>query len=150
MEHRVAEALEARGVEVFAPVIEYHGRSGALLDKPFFPRYIFAHFDWDSEGYASVQWTPGLSCVVNFDGRPAWLEDEYVAYLRAELEVLDGDEFLALKPGERVRVTDGPFRDLEAIFAGRMNGEQRVAVLLEILGRPTRVEVDSDIVRRIA
>lgn len=150
MERRVAETLDSRGLEVFAPLFEYHGKRGNLLDKPYFPRYIFARFDWHHDGMASVQWTPGLSRVVTFDGQPAWLADEQVEYMQSMLERLDGDQFLSLKPGERVRVTDGPFRDLEAVFGGRLNGEARVAILLQILGRQTRVIVRAGDIQRIA
>ena len=34
-EFKVAVALEAQGVGVYVPVIEYHGKRGDLLEKPF-------------------------------------------------------------------------------------------------------------------
>lgn len=148
MERRVARALEARGIPCFVPLLEYHGKRGNALDKPFFPRYLFAHLDWEREG-DGLQWTPGLSRVVTFDGQPAWLPDAVVEDLAAELEALDGDAFLALKPGERVRVARGPMKDLEAVFETRLNGEGRAAVLLEILGRQTRVVLDEDDLDRL-
>jgi transcriptional antiterminator RfaH len=135
----VAESLEARGLDTFVPTIAYHGKRGNLLEKPFFPRYVLSRFDWEREGWSEVQWTRGLTRVVTFDGRPAFLPDEHVAYLLERLDRIDGDEFLKIKPGTKVRVTEGPFKDMEAIFDGQLNGEQRVAVLLQILGRQTRV-----------
>jgi len=149
-EVRVADILGGRDLEVFAPLIEYHGKRGDLLDKPFFPRYIFARFDWDCDGAASVQWTPGLTRVVTFDGHPAWLEDAQVDYLRSRLGQIDGDDFLRLKRGERVRVKSGPFRDLDAVFDKHLNGQARVAVLLHILGRKTRVILHAEEIARIA
>lgn len=150
MERRVGRRIAARGIEVYVPLLEYHGRTGRTLDRAFFPRYIFARFDWQNEGVSRVQWTPGLSSIVTFDGKPAVLPDDWVHNLRDTLEEIDGDEFLALKPGEKVRVRSGPFRDIEAIFEKRMNGEDRVAILLEIMGRQTRVIVDGGAVDRIA
>ncbi len=150
MELRVAGTLEARDVEVFAPMIEYRGKRGALLEKPLFPRYILARFDWERSGFSGVQWTPGLASVVTFDGEPAWLDDGEVAYLQARLAQLDGEAFMRLQPGQQVRVKKGPFRDFEAIFAGYLNGAQRVAILLEILGRRTRVCLSMDAIERTA
>ena len=150
MEWRVAAMLSARGIEVFAPMVHYHGRRGVPLERPLFPRYILGRFDWEHSGFASVQWTPGLSSVVTFDGQPAWLDDAEVAFLRAKLAHLDGDAFMRLKPGQSVRVKKGPFRDFEAIFDGYLNGAQRVAVLLEILGRRTRVCLALDEIERTA
>lgn len=146
----VAVALEARGLEVFVPCIEYHGKTGNLLDKPFFPRYIFARFDWEHEGYGSVRWTHGLTRVVTFDGRPAVMADDQVAYLQRRLAALDGDEFLRMKPGTPVRVVEGPFKDMEAVFAGQMNGQGRVAVLLQVLGRETRVVMSAADIKGVA
>jgi transcriptional antiterminator RfaH len=149
-EHRVAEALAARGLDVWLPRLVYHDRQRRPTVRPFFPRYLFGRFDWEQAGMVNVQWTPGLTRVVTFDGRPAWLADERLDYLRERLDRLDGDDFLALKPGERVRVTGGPFRDLEAVFDRRLNGQERVAVLLDILGRPTVVVLSGAHVERIA
>lgn len=148
MERHVAETLSARDVDVFLPMLWYHGKRGDWLAKPFFPRYLFALLDWEDSGLRSVQWTPGLTRVVTFDGRPAIMPEEKLAYLRRRLDRLDGDAFLSLKPGDRVRVTRGPFADVEAVFAGRLNGEQRVALLMNILGRDTRVIVDAEDVER--
>ena len=149
-ERVVVASLAARGVEVFAPFIDYRGRRGQLLVRPFFPRYIFGRFEWAQAGFASVQWTPGLSRVVTFEGEPATLEDEVIEFLRLRVGDLDGDEFMRIKQGERVRVNAGPFRDYEAIFEGRVNGQGCVAILLDILGRKTRVQLDARLVDRIA
>jgi len=43
-----------------------------------------------------------------------------------------------LRPGDRVRVLCGPFRDQLAIYAG-MSGRDRVAVLLRLLGGERRI-----------
>ena len=149
-EQRVAEALGARGVEVWLPHVTHHGKRGQLLVKPFFPRYLFARFDWSRGGAGNIQWTPGLSRVVMFDHQPAWLPDDLVSRLSDRLEGIDGDDFLAIKPGDRVRLTAGPFRDAEALFDRRLNGKQRVAVLLQIMGRQTPVVVSANEIERIA
>jgi transcriptional antiterminator RfaH len=43
-----------------------------------------------------------------------------------------------LRPGDRVRVLCGPFRDQLAIYAG-MSGRDRVAVLMRLLGGERRI-----------
>jgi transcriptional antiterminator NusG len=149
-EARVAETLAARGLETWLPILHYHTREGRPAWRPFFPRYLFARFDWENAGSLNIQWTPGLTRLVTFDGRPAWLADEQLAYLRGELDELDGDAFLSLKPGERVRVRRGPFRALDAVFDRRLNGQARVSVLLRILGRETPVVLDEADIERIA
>jgi len=150
MERVFGRNLAARGVEVYVPLIEYHGKRGNLLDKPFFPRYAFARFDWHDEGISRLQWTPGLKHVVTFSGKPAIMRDSTIVAMREQLEQLDGDEFLSLKPGERVIVKDGPFKDLVGVFERRMNGQQRVAVLMEMLGHEARIIFNERDIERLA
>lgn len=150
-ETRVAESLAARGLEVFLPSYRHRDRrSGRQQTRPFFPRYLFARFDWERTGWAAVQWTTGLSRVVTFDGRPAWLDEGLVGHWRERLARLDGDAFVRLKPGDRVRVQSGPFRDYEAVFDRHLNGESRVAILVDILGRKTSVQVPAMDVNLVA
>lgn len=148
-EHKVAAALLAKGIVAYVPSLIYHGKRGNMLAKPFFPRYLFARFDWQN-ARSAVQWTPGVAQLVIFDDRPAWLSDDQVALIKQRLTEIDGDSWLRLKPGERVRVTAGPFRGLEAVFDRHLNGEVRVAILLQILGRQTLVKLPVGEVRRIA
>ncbi len=148
-EAKLERALEMRDIEVYAPYISYTGKRGQELEKAFFPGYLFARVDLDSGQAAKLPWTPGLARLLRFGEEPAWIPDAELDYLRARIEGIDGDEFLAIKPGERVRVTHGPFRDYEAIFEGRLNGEGRVAVLLDILGRKTRVKLEGHDLERV-
>jgi transcription antitermination factor NusG len=58
-------------------------------------------------------------------------------------------EPISAKPGDTVRIKEGPFLGLEAIFEKKMKGSERVAVLLEILGRQTRLVLPSETVEKI-
>ena len=86
---------------------------------------------------------------MTFDGQPAHLPDDRVQYIHDRLARIDGDDFLKIKPGTKVRVEEGPFKDMEAIFSEHRNGPERVAVLLQILGRETRVELNRGDIRTV-
>ena len=98
--------------------------------------------------FASVRWTTGLVDVVRFEGRPAEMSDEDVGRLQARMDALDGDAFMALKPGEPVQIVEGPFAGLDAVFERRLSADGRVAVLLRILGRQTRATLPGEAVER--
>lgn len=149
-ETRVAESLAARGLEVFLPTFSHRDRrNGRWSVRPFFPRYLFARFDWEQAGWSAIQWTTGLSRMVSFDGCPAWLDEGLVRHWQERLSLADDDPN-RLKSGDRVRVLSGPFRDYEAVFARHLNGEARVAILLDILGRQTSVQLPLQDVSRVA
>jgi len=46
-----------------------------------------------------------------------------------------------IQPGTVVTVTEGPFKDIEAMVAGVIPGKDRVKLLLEFLGRQLTVDV---------
>ena len=51
---------------------------------------------------------------------------------------------LRFKPGDVVRIKDGPFEDLLAVFEGPTTPAVRVQVLLSTLNRAMRVRLDAD------
>jgi transcription antitermination factor NusG len=58
-------------------------------------------------------------------------------------------EPLRLKSGDVVRINEGPFAGLEAIFEKPLKDRERVAVLLEILGRQTRLVLPRETIAKI-
>ena len=76
--------------------------------------------------------------LVAFGGQPAWLMDEVLEAIRHQVEVANQvaqDPLAGLQPGELVRITSGPFAGYEALFDTRINGAERVRVLLRLLAR---------------
>jgi transcriptional antiterminator RfaH len=143
-EYRVAAALEKQGLHTYLPEVEsskaHHGR----VKRPFFPSYLFAKLDSEGLGLLQVQWTPGLRRVVAFDGRPVSLADEVIELIQRELSELKTRKRRPahhFKPGETLRITAGPFRDLLAIFEGPTTPATRVRVLLDVLGQASRMHI---------
>jgi transcriptional antiterminator RfaH len=58
------------------------------------------------------------------------------------IKLADGCGF---KPGDRVRIVDGPFTDLEGLFECASD-ETRVVVLLDLMGRKVKVRVPTETV----
>ena len=50
--------------------------------------------------------------------------------------------------GEPVLIREGPMSSLEAVFEREMKGTERVAVLLELLGRQTRLILNNEMISR--
>ncbi|MGH7817100.1 MAG: transcription termination/antitermination protein NusG, partial [Candidatus Binatia bacterium] len=56
---------------------------------------------------------------------------------------------LRAKPGDTVRINEGLFSGLEAIFEQKLKGSERVAVLLDILGRQTRIVLPMETIAKV-
>ncbi len=66
----------------------------------------------------------------------------------AEIEAAGGLHLCEIMKGERVRVIRGPFAGYEAIFDLRLNGAERVRVLLRMLGRQVKVDLSADAIEK--
>jgi len=138
-EQLVAEQLDIRKVEVFAPHIRVQVvNPRARRIRPYFPGYVFIHVDMESDGQSLYQYVPGTSGLVSFGGEPALVPDGLIQAIRHrvdEVNAAGGELFDALKAGDTVIVQDGPFAGYEAIFDVRLPGSERVRVLLKLLQR---------------
>ncbi len=142
----IAEAhlRQTSTVDVFLPRIRFKRatRQGmAWVTEALFPGYLFARFDW-RESLRLVQHSRGVRGVVHFGERwPAIPEDVILELQQAigatGLRIIPA-EFV---PGDEVKLVEGAMRGLRAVVARVLPGRERIAVLMEFLGRQTMIEV---------
>jgi transcriptional antiterminator RfaH len=102
-----------------------------------FPGYLFVQIELQ---WHAARWAPGtLGLIMNGAG-PAHVPDRMITEIRARERggLIELPKPRGLQAGDRVRVTHGPFTGLAGLYAS-MNGHERVAVLLQLLGGQTRV-----------
>ncbi len=145
--------LERQGYGVYYPRLlqrmVYRGRETARI-IPLFPGYLFVQLDTAKQTSAPVRSTLGIVDLVRFGSEPASVPDSIVEDLRARADAETGLHRLnacALERGAAVSVGSGVFAGLDGVFE-REVGEQRVIVLLSLLGRETAVRIPSDSIRR--
>ena len=153
-ERQAHDFLQAAGVETYFPVVaQYSTHRRAIESAPFFPCYLFVRVDPAAREFSALPWTPGLRCIVRFDGRPAWLPDRVISELRQHLGRLDRSGYFdprsQFRPGDRVRITAGPLKDMEAVFDRAVSKEGRVRILLDFIGRFTACEVEADCLAKV-
>lgn len=113
---------------------------------PTFPRYVFA---WCPLGSArrEVAETPGIVAIVQGTVPQAEM-DRFLA-------IADGDSIITFPkiekqqeerflPGERVRISSGPYQGFDAIWYCRTS-EQRIRVLLGMMGRQVPIDLEDSI-----
>jgi transcriptional antiterminator RfaH len=147
----VHSQLVVAAVETFYPTYRAP-RPGASPDRSLFPGYLFARVEPLEMQPHLFRWLPGLIGVVAFDGHPAPISDAVINYLRdraAAVVSAGGPALLNIQPGDPVRIVAGPFNDLDAIFDAALDGRARVRVLLDVLGRLSRVELPAAAIARV-
>jgi transcriptional antiterminator RfaH len=145
-EEVVWRQVRTQGFESFYPRLRVHPvnpRSKKV--RPYFPGYLFVYADIEEVGISVFQWMPHAMGLVSFGGEPASVPENLIYSLRKRVEELaeaGGELFDGLKPGDVVRISEGPFRGYEAIFDARLPGNERVRVLLELLSNQRRVPIE--------
>lgn len=140
------------GLEVFLPWLRSRRRIGTRYQwvlTPLFPSYLFCRLDLILSGKAA-RYTPGVKDFVRFGSRMAEVGEEVIAAIRDRCP--GGVAEFKPRPyrvGEPVLIREGPFAGLGAIFEQEMVGSERVAILLELLGRQTRLVLSSEMIARV-
>lgn len=152
-EHIAAASLRHNlELEVFLPRIRFKRptRQGpAWVTEALFVNYLFARFDQDSCLHR-VKHARGVRDVVHFGKHWVSIPETVIADLRAamgaaEVQVISNE----FNPGETVEIAGGAFHGLQAVVTRVLPAKERVAVLLDFLGRQTSVELcSSQLVRQ--
>ena len=151
-EHIAASNLrQIEKLEVFNPRIRYRRstrRGPVWFTESLFPGYLFARFDWHLS-LRQVHHTYGVAGIVHFGERWPTIPEQAIA----DLKLAVGPEELRLveslpEVGEEVQISGGAFHGLQGLVQRLIPSRQRVAVLLDFLGRQATVEVNlQEIVR---
>ena len=151
-EKEVAKRLSDLQVELFLPWLRTRRRVGTKFQwvlVPLFPCYLFCRLDLMVSGKA-VRYSPGVRDFLKFGNAIAEIGEPIIRELRERCpEGVARVEPVSVRPGQVVKINEGPFAGLEAIFERHMKWSERVAVLLEILGRQTRLVLPSETIGKI-
>lgn len=98
--------------------------------EPVFPGYLFIRLSQQSN-WSALQSTRGVSRLVGFNGQPSIVPDSLVEALQNRFNP-DLAATPLYAPGDKVRIAEGPFRDVEAIVKA-VTPDARIVVLLNLL-----------------
>ena len=107
-----------------------------IIVESLFPGYLFIKLAADAN-WAPLRSTRGVIRIVGFGGIPLRLDDSLVEHLQQRTAAPVKP---ALEAGDSVRITEGGFAELDAIFVA-MDGEQRVILLLNMLNRQHQISM---------
>ena len=125
-----------------------HARRIETVAAPLFPRYLFVAVDTAAQRWRSIYSTIGVARLVCNGDEPTAVPEGIVEALKSRE---DANGFIKLeyrppfRPGDKIRVLDGAFSSCLGLFEG-MAERERIAILLELLGRKVRVVLDADLV----
>ena len=115
--------------------------------KPLFPGYMFITFDRAESKWHKINNTYGVSSLVTFNSTLKSIPATFVNNLMKRYD-LSGKllPIEKLKKGDSVNVLSGPFANFIATVE-KYEDDQRIWVLLDLMGRKTKIQTSSNVLQ---
>ena len=145
-EHKALFHLRRQGFETYLPQFLRrisHARRISWQPRPLFPSYLFVAMSETQNRWRAINSTIGISHLICDDRGPIPIPSGIIENLRDTEDerglVLTGRR-IPFKKGAPVQIMSGAFADHIGRFEGATDDE-RVVILLDLLGREVRARV---------
>jgi transcriptional antiterminator RfaH len=124
--------------DVYLPLLRTKRRGlGRLIERiePLFPCYLFARFRLNEAHYRLMH-SPGVTGIVCLGAEPCEVDASIVQEIKSrEMDGVIVANPQMFWPRQRVTITKGAFRGIEGLFERYLSSAERVAVLMDTIGR---------------
>ncbi len=148
--HAIEQRIETMGMQdkifdVVVPTeeeIEVKEGKRRTVERRVFPGYILVQMMMDEDSWYVVRNTPGVTGFVGMGNEPTPLRREEVAQIMRRMESESPKVKVTFKPGQKVRIIDGPFHEFIGTVGDIDMEKAKVRVMVSFFGRDTPVELD--------
>ena len=146
-----ARNLARQGCDVFLPLAEQTRRTAQQFRtelRPLFPGYLFVGLRAQAPSWRTLNSTHGVSRGVSLDGTYRPVPEALITQLRKQCD--EAGVFRAkdsYTSGDVVEIQTGPFTSFLAEVVD-MSPDQRIWVLIDLLGQKSRIAMDQQDLRR--
>jgi transcriptional antiterminator NusG len=146
LEQRIASmGMKGKIFDVIVPTeeeIEVKDGKRRTVERRVFPGYILVNMVLSEESWYVVRNTPGVTGFVGMGNTPTPLRPEEVSQILKRMEAEAPKVKVTFKPGQKVRIVDGPFNDFIGTVSEIDMDRTKVRVMVSFFGRETPVELD--------
>ena len=150
VKHNLEQRIESMGMasQIFQVVVpteeEIEVKEGKrrTVERRVFPGYILVQMLMNDDSWYVVRNTPGVTGFVGMGNKPTPLRTEEVSSIIKRMEAEAPKVKVTFKPGQKVRIVDGPFNDFMGTVDDINMDKAKVRVLVSFFGRETPVELD--------
>ncbi|MCY3835861.1 MAG: transcription termination/antitermination protein NusG [Anaerolineaceae bacterium] len=122
--------------------IEVRDGKRRSVNRRMYPGYVLVEMILDEESWYVVRNTPGVTGFVGMGDEPAPLREDEVRQILKRMESEQPSIRYDYKPGQKVRIIEGPFNDFIGTVAEMNEGRNTVRVMVSFFGRETPVDTD--------
>jgi transcriptional antiterminator NusG len=150
VKHNLEQRIETMGManQIFQVVVptedEIEVKEGKrrTIERRVFPGYILVQMIMNDDSWYVVRNTPGVTGFVGMGNKPTPLRQEEVTNIIKRMEAEAPKVKVTFKPGQKVRIIDGPFNDFLGIVDEIDMDRAKARVMVSFFGRDTPVELD--------
>lgn len=148
--HAIEQRIETMGMDdrifdVMVPTeeeIEIKDGKRRTVERRVFPGYVLVQMIMDEDSWYVVRNTPGVTGFVGMGNKPTPLTEGEVSSIMKRMEAEAPVVKVTFRPGQKVRIIDGPFNDIVGIVDEIDMERTKVRVMVSFFGRETPVELD--------
>jgi transcriptional antiterminator RfaH len=147
-EAKAKRHLANQGFTTYLPIYRRrvrHARRSEIVMRPLFPGYLFVHLDPELHRWRSINGTIGVRRILTDGDSPRCVPDGIIDEIVSRQDETGAVKIVtpAFTPGQAVRLLAGPLADVAGLFE-EARDENRVVLLLSLLGRKVRVVAPVD------
>ena len=142
------EGLTDKLDEIMIPtetVFEMRAGKKRTREKTFFPGYILIHAILDKQIKHLISGAPSVVGFLTTGDQPTPLRPDEVNRIMGTIDTareLGEQPEIPFKPGDAVKVVDGPFNNFNGMVEEVYPDKAKVKVMVSIFGRKTPLELD--------
>lgn len=150
VKHNLEQRIESMGMQDFiyqvvvptVEEIEIRDGKRRTVERCLYPGYIMVQLHLTDDSWYVVRNTPGVTGFVGMGNTPTPLRTEAVQGILRRMEAAAPQVRATFKPGQKVRIIEGPFADFIGSVDDIDEERTKVRVLVSFFGRETPVELD--------
>ena len=109
------------------------------VQRKIFPGYVLVKMVMNDESWHIVRNVRGVTSFVGPGSKPVPLTEQEVIKLGVERN----EVVVTVAPGDRIRITDGPFEGFMGTVEELSDDTRKIKVKISMFGRDTSVELDT-------
>ena len=132
--------LENQDYRTFCPMSNINNRLVVL-----FPGYIFVQLNEKTQNWSPINSTKGVSHFVKFGSNFAKVSISVVEFIKTQQHITTEKlkNLNKFKPGDKVQISDGAFKNCVAIFKC-YKPDERVILLMNLLGSEQSLSIKKE------
>jgi len=150
-EQKATFHLRRQGFDVYLPLYMRrvsHARKVSWQPRPLFPAYLFVALPGPQQRWRAINSTIGVAHLICDERGPVPVPSGIVEAIREQEDerglILTGQK-IPFEKGAKVQVMAGAFADHIGHFESATD-DQRVVILLDLMGRQIRTKVNLDVI----